>query len=135
MSVDTQIDNKAAQPRLVIFPHPSGDTTRDDYPVVQFPSPAEMSEKDFHEAAAQAWPELLAEHVRNTFPHRKEEHTFIDTMAEHILAGKMGQAKQYARAWKDARNQCARSHHGGNLLSGRQANLLGRASPGENNCD
>ena len=35
------------------------------YPVVQFPSPAEMSEEDFHAAAAQAWPQLLAEHVSN----------------------------------------------------------------------
>jgi hypothetical protein len=104
---DTQIDDKAAQPRLVIFPHPSGDTTRDDYPVVQFPSPAEMSEEDFHAAAAQAWPQLLAEHVRNTFPQRKEEHKFIDTMAEHILAGKMDQAKQYARAWKDGHGAAA----------------------------
>jgi hypothetical protein len=102
-------DNNAAQPdyRLVVYPHPATGEPAEDAPVVQFPSPAEMSEKDFHEAAAQAWPQLLAEHVRNTFPHRKEERTFIDTMAEHILAGKMDQAKQYARAWKDGHGAAA----------------------------
>jgi hypothetical protein len=95
----------AAQPdyRLVVYPHPATGKPAEDAPVVQFPSPAEMSEEDFHKAAAQAWPQLLAEHVRNTFPHRKEEHKFIDTMAEHILAGKMDQAKQYAQGWREGR--------------------------------
>src|ERR1700722_15588712 len=99
---DTHTDASADQPRIVLYPHPSGDPTREDAPVVQFPSPSEMSEEDFARATNEAWPQLLQEFVGNNYgPH--EEHGYIDTMVKHILEGKSDQAKQRAQAWQAVR--------------------------------
>jgi hypothetical protein len=100
---DTQID-KADQPRLVAYPHPSGDTTRDDHPLVQFPSPNEMDEEAFNKHAAEAWPQLLQEFVTKTYPPHKE-HGYVDELVRHLLSGDMKQAQQRAQAWHDARHK------------------------------
>jgi hypothetical protein len=100
---DIHTDDKAAQPRLVRYPHPSGDATRDDYPVVQFPSPNEMSEEDFERAINAAWPQLLTEHVSKMYPPEKP-HGYVDELVRHLLSGDIEQAQQRAKAWHDARH-------------------------------
>jgi len=104
MSDNTHTDDSAVQPdyRLVVYPHPATGKPAEDAPVVQFPSPAEMSEEDFHKAAAQAWPQLLADFVGKNYPP-EGDHGYIDTLVKHILDRKMDQAEQYARGWQDGR--------------------------------
>jgi hypothetical protein len=93
----SNIDN--IQPRLVQYPSRDGS---EQGPLVSFPGEKDLPESAFHEACAQAWPQLLQEFVGNNYgPH--EDHGYIDQMVKHILDGTVDQAKQYAQGWQNGR--------------------------------
>ena len=100
MSADnTHTDGSAEEYRLVQYPSRDGSERG---PLVQFPGESEMPEQEFHTHAAEAWEQLMEEHVRHT--HASGNLGFVDQMAKHIINGDLDQAAQHARAWKAGRS-------------------------------